>query len=53
MRFMIWNGDRQVYECNLCEWKQAILASRSDPAECLERDFSLHQCEEHRRKAAA
>jgi hypothetical protein len=53
MRFMIWNTKMQVFECNVCRWSQALSPDSNDPAERLELEFSLHRCEEHRRKSAA
>ncbi len=53
MRFLVWNGDRQKYECSECSWKQALRTDCSDPAERLEMQFDQHSCEEHQRKAAA
>ena len=53
MRTMIWNTETQAYECNACQWEQAICTNCSDPAERLELDFSLHRCEEYRERAAA
>ena len=53
MRFLVWNGDTQKYECSECRWKQALSTDSSDPAERLEMQFDAHACEEHQRKAAA
>ena len=53
MRLLVWNTERQMYECSDCRWIQALCSDCSDPAEKLEIEFDAHRCEEHQRKIAA
>lgn len=53
MRLMSWNTNSQMFECNECQWQQALSTDCTDPAERVEQEFRQHRCEEHGHKAAA
>jgi hypothetical protein len=53
MRLLVWNGERRMYECSDCRWKQELCADCNDPAEKLELQFARHRCVEHQQKSAA